>query len=467
MFSLPDAARHLKTSLTLPASDVHVKGFSIDSRSLKAGELFFALAGKQDGHDFLEPVFRQGASGAVIKTSYLQSHSLETLEKQGLRNLLAVEDPRRALGSLAEWHRSCFTMPLIGITGSVGKSTTKEMLHFLLASQRHGIANQGNLNNDLGVPLTLLRLKDSDEFCVCEMGANHRGEIAALAEMAKPSGAIITGIAPAHLEGFGSLDNVYSAKLELFGQIKESGWGIVPDDDLKLIERARGTGIRLLTAGWSPKADFQLSDLELRDGRIFFAVNGVSFSFPGIASFYVRNAVLAIAAAVQCGLSMGDLPRDWVSLPQLPGRFNLFPHRSGARLIDDTYNASPLAFTRAIEALENVKVTGRKMILFSDMLELGEESERYHRELGRQLAKANFDWIGAYGPYAALALDELNSRKGAGDAMLFEEAAEAALFLDGFLKANDLLYLKGSRGMRVDQVVQRLKSASMQGSMPV
>ena len=458
MFSFPDASRNLGLTLQLSKPSRFATGACIDSRTLIKDDLFIALPGKnQDGHTYLEEVFRKGAAGAVIAKSVFDSNPHRFLSHPELfHNLLLVSNPENAFRELAFWYRDRFQVKAVGITGSVGKTTTKEFLHFLLRQKYSVVANRGNFNNHLGLPLTLFRLGPGTDFCVAELGANHPGEISALTKLLKPEAGILTCVSPAHLEGFGSLEGVYRAKLELLAALPLGAPAILPDDDPLLFERALKLKVKPIRVGLDSSSDFRISDVRVENFHVRFRLNQkFEFSFPGLARFLARNAAMALAAAEALGLALKDMPPVWDTVALPAGRFQPVFLDDGVLVIDDSYNASPASFEKALETFHSLQTSGRKILVFADMLELGTEEKRYHAELGRKIATYGFDLALAYGPRTQVSVDAAHAAKGL--IHHFLNAEEAAVWLAQNLRSGDTLLLKASRGMKVEKVLEFLR----------
>ncbi len=452
MFSFPDAARALGVDLKFPDLACRAKGASLDSRTLERGNLFIALkGGKEDGHRYLAAAFEKGASGALIHEGYLKNSSVSL---SGLRNLLVSRAPGEDLLKLAAWHRSNFHPRTIAVTGSVGKTSTKEFLGYILSQSRTVLSNRGNFNNHLGLPLTLLELEAGHVYCVAEIGANHPGEIRMLSGLLKPSTAVITKIAPAHLEGFGSLEAIYDAKLEILESLRADGCAVLPDDDEVLLTKARKFGVRIVTVGFTERADYRISDLKAEAGRVHFRLNGKKYAFPGLGGFLAQNAAMALAAACESGAGVETLPEFWRNFSLPPGRFEEKELPSGTRVIFDGYNASPAAFQAALRAYDALEVRGRRLLVFSDMLELGADEKKYHEQLGEWVAASQIDLVIAYGSRSRWAIDAARSRRPGLEARHFEEAPEAAGYLKHILRSDDAVLLKASRGMKIETVLE-------------
>ena len=454
MFSFPEAAALAEAELRLADPSFLISGASIDTRTLQKGNLFIALQGTQeDGHRYLAEAFSKGASGALIGKAYFERNR-ETLAV--CRNLLLAHDPFAALTALAKAYRSRFDIPVAGITGSVGKTSTKEFLHFILSQSRNVLATRGNFNNHLGLPLTLLGLKESHQACVAELGANHPGEIRDLAAILKPGHAIITCVAPVHLSGFGSLEGIYKEKLELFESLLPDSTAVIPDDEVVLFARARGMGLRAVRVGQSPLADYRIANARVLDAWVHFTVNGRKYAFPGIAKFLVRNAAMAVALAEAMGTESSEIPEIWENFKLPSGRFQSRLLDNGVALIDDGYNASPASFKAALEVFSGLPTAGRRVLVFADMLELGSEEIRYHEELGERIAGSNLDLVLAYGPLAGCSIEKIHDLNPSLEAYHFGGTGETADFLRSRLQKGDRLLLKASRGMKIEDVIHSL-----------
>ncbi len=466
VFSYPEASRLLQTPREFPSDPSTIRSFSIDTRNLAAGDLFVALKGEHsDGHQFLKTAFEKGASGALIDARQKVS-VLADADKGGwkVRNLLAVSDPQQAMTALAADYRRSLSVKIVGITGSVGKTTTKEFLYYLLRQQFAVLATSGNLNNHLGVPMMLSRLEPAHKFCVLEMGASHPGEIRYLAGLAGPAGGILTPIGPAHLEGFGTLENVYRTKLELAEGLEKNGPLVVSADDPHLLELIGQRKMHPVCVGASEQAEYRISEVSAEKGTVNFTLNGRwKFSFPGQASFLALNAGLAIAMARSLGMPWEALPQKWQDVGFASGRFRETILPNGVRVIDDSYNANPVSFENALKAFHSLPRTGKKIIVFADMLEMGAEEDRFHRELGEKMARTDADLALAFGKRTRASIEAVLNAKTGCVAKHFDDAAALELFLKDILKPGDAVLFKGSRGMHVEKVLAGVTAMTFKG----
>jgi UDP-N-acetylmuramoyl-tripeptide--D-alanyl-D-alanine ligase len=462
VFSFPEAARFLNTSLEHPDPSLSPQGISIDTRTLKPGDFFLALQGtKEDGHRYLEEAFKRGASGALISRSVYQKETVR-FQNPSFKNLLPVADTAEALAELGKWHRRRFSIPVVGITGSVGKTSTKEFLSFLLREAEGSeavLSNRGNFNNQLGLPISLLYLDKTHRCAVNELGANHAGEIAYLATILQPTAGILTMVAPVHLEGFGSLETIYETKLGLIRSLPAGAPAVIPDHDEVIGKAVAALDVKALRVGTTAKADYRVTDARMEGEWVNFRLNGRwDFSFPGAAPFLAVNAAMALAMMEALGYSLDKLPSRWERMKLPDGRFTPKSLGQGIRVIFDAYNASPESFDKALKAFHDWAGQRRKIVIFADMLELGGEAEARHRELGRKIASGGFDAAFAYGSLAEKSIDEI--KRAGGQAGHFNAPEALAAHLEDFLQPEDRLLLKGSRGMKLEKIFEALESRS-------
>jgi len=463
VFSYLEASRLLRVSPEFQNLSLTVRSLSIDTRTLSPGDLFVAFKGEQcDGHDFLATAFEKGASGALIDLRQKETVLANLRAKRvSVHNLIPVPDPQAAMTKLAAGYRKTLSVRVIGVTGSVGKTTTKEFLSYLLRKKYSVLATAGNLNNHLGVPIMLSRLEPSHQYCVMEMGASHPGEIRALAEIAAPSGGILTPIGPAHLEGFGSLENIYNTKLELADFLKKDDPLVVLESDARLLEKIVQKGRKAITVGYSERSEYRIEDVEAGGGEVSFLLNKKGrFSFPGQAPFLALNAGLAIAMARNLGLAWEEIPCKWEDVGFASGRFRETILPNGVRVIDDSYNANPVSFGNALAAFRSLSSVGRKILVFADMLELGAEEERFHSELGERIAVSGVDLVLAYGKRSRASIDALERSKTGCAAKYFKDNLETLAALKEVLRPGDVVLFKGSRSMHVEKVLDGIRHIS-------
>jgi len=452
-FTLSQSAALLGARLL--GADAEFSTVSTDSRNLSAGSLFVALRGERfDGHDYVAQAAERGAAGALV------SRPLALDLPQ-----LLVDDSRLALGRLAAgwttvWRAGQGDLPprLVAITGSNGKTTVKEMVAAILAQRGSVLATRGNLNNDIGVPLTLLRLQ-AEAFAVVEMGANHAGEIGYLSRLARPDVAVLNNAGRAHLEGFGSLEGVARAKGEIVEGVAEDGLFIFDAaSPWAGLWREKAAGRRLLTFGVDERAEVRSPAdaivLEWRPGGFVnrFGVRTPKTSFEvelALAGRHNRqNALAAIAVALGLGLTPEEIQKGLASVRPVPGRLQPRAGRAGVQLIDDSYNANPDSVGAAIEVL--AAAPGRRFLLLGELAELGEEVEVFYRQLGEQARAAGIDFLYAVGPARTAAESFGPGGYGFADRQGLLDA------LAPRLRAGDYVLAKGSRRAGMEMLMAAL-----------
>lgn len=433
---------------------------SIDSRSVDANTLFVAIRGpRHDAHTFLEDVFSSGAAGALIERGNPQADVATD------KPLIAVDDTTVALGLLAKHHRKDFEGTLVAITGSSGKTTTKELCAAILEKMGPCLRTQGNLNNHYGLPLTLLRREPQDEYAVVEIGMNHPGEIAPLVDIADPSIAIITNVGSAHMEHMGSAEAIAEEKGALIENLRPEHVAILNADDPLVMAQAKRTAAKVLRFGFDSSAEFRASVVKrVRDGfrfQLHTPGGGRLVQVPGTSEVMIPNALAASAAAFAAGASLDHIQAGLASYQSVAGRMQLHSLSEGISVIDDTYNANPESMAAALTSLESLaKETGQRAVaVLGDMGELGEHAVEAHREVGKQCAQLNLGQVIAFGTFS----EELASA--AESAGMRRECVSKAEHVDDVirrvnhvLRPNDLILVKGSRSMKMERIVQALRA---------
>lgn len=443
-------------------------GVSIDSRTVQPAELFIAIHGpRHDGHGFVAAALAAGAAAGVVAQERWAEYPPET---QG--RLFPVDDTLAALHRLAargceRWRKARpgrLDRLMGGVAGSVGKTTTKEILAALVAARFRVLKTQGNLNNEYGLPLTLLRLDDDYEAAVIELGMSHRGELAQLTRIASPDVGIITRVAVEHLEFFSSLDEIALAEREL---IENLAWphavAVLNADDERVARFADVARGRVVTFGWNPRADFRVEAIEDRglEGSAFDFVSPGGrerLELPLIGRHNLMNALAALAAASLWGITAADARNVFPTLKPADKRGEVIRFEDGFTVINDSYNSSPSALTAMMELLAATPGYRRRILAAGEMLELGDSSPELHRACGRAAAKhRNIDWIfGVRGHAAEFVRAAVDAGQPADRAQYFENADEASQFLTEFVTRGDLLLLKGSRGVRMEKILEAI-----------
>ncbi len=433
-----------------------IKGVSIDSRTIKPQELFIPLKGRHtDGHKFLREVKKRNAA-ALVRKNFPQSYI------PGGLPFIKVRSPLHALGDIANYHRQKFQLPVIAITGSCGKTTVKEMVARILAQALHPtrcrvLKAEGNFNNEIGLPLTLLRLKKGDKTAILEMGMSSPGEIAYLTRISRPSIGVITNINPVHLEACGNLDGVCKAKEELLLNLPEGAKAVLNYDDVRLRKMGENFSGKVISFGVEKKAAFYADKVIYKEGAVSFRLNKKEtfiLSLSGKANLY--NALAAIATASLFNVPFARMRHALKSMSSLPQRLAMSEIHN-LKIIDDTYNANPVSYRVAIDALKSLGGKGRHIVVAGDMLELGDASSREHFNLGYYIAKMGVDFLVTIGKWGG------KVREGAGNGGLKKDRIfsvnspeEAAGIVLNIAKPCDKILFKASRKIGLERALNVL-----------
>jgi UDP-N-acetylmuramoyl-tripeptide--D-alanyl-D-alanine ligase len=454
MFTVRDILDAVKGKLLSGNMEEILTGISTDTRKIKKGELFLAIKGdRYDGHSFILDAVSKGAGAVLIQEGGITNANFKLPDV----SFISVNDSVKALGDIGKFHRYRFSIPIIGITGSNGKTTTKEMIAAILSKRFNTLKNFGTENNNIGVPLTVMRLNSEHNIAVLEMGTNHLGEIRRLSEIARPTMAIITNIGPSHLEYLEDIDTVLKAKVEIFEHMDKDAKLILNADD----ECLRKIKINLKTVwfGLDQEADFCADKINLEPDGINFRLNEKwDISLGVLGRHNVYNALAAIACAWDFGISIDEI-RDALKEFRVPNMRMEVKRFGDIKIINDTYNANPQSMKQAIEALRDMATEGRKILIAGDMLELGTFSGRFHHLVGKQAAESGIDLIVAVGKLAE------HVAKGAQEAgmsvkkiKLYAVAKEACEKVATLIKKGDTILVKGSRAMKMEEIVDDLES---------
>ena len=436
-----------------------VSGFSIDSRTLHPGDLFLALRGERfDGHAFLREAVDRGASGVIISDAAAASR----IPRGRLVILLA--DTVVGLQSLAGHIRRESGTKVTAITGSAGKTTTKEVAAAFLDRRYSVFRNRGNLNNHIGLPLSLLELRHGPEMAVLELGMNHAGEISTLVRIAEPDVRVWTNVGPAHLEFFDSVEAIADAKAEILERAGPADVLVVNADDPLVMERARRFAGRLVTFGFADAAGVRASEvhdlgLEGMEATLQTPEGAIGLRTPLLGRSNLANVLAATAVALQCSIPLSDIAAAAVLLRPMHHRGEVHRFARGVTVIDDSYNSNPMALERALEMLGAQPTGSRRIAVVGEMLELGDTSVAWHQRCGRAAAAAHLHGLITVGGEAARALGLAAVAAGvpATDVTHASTSSEAAEVAARLVESGDVVLVKGSRGIRTEVVVDRLR----------
>ncbi len=437
-------------------------GVSINSRTLACGELFVAIHGpRHDGHNFVVAALDAGALAGVVAADRLSGFAEPYRSK-----LLAVPDTLAALQDLAQAVRTRWGRRLAAVTGSAGKTTTKEILAALLAARLRVLKSEGNLNNEYGLPLQLLRLEEADEAAVVELGMSHAGELKRLAEIARPDVGVVTRVAPVHLEFFVSLEEIALAKRELIeGLVGRDSVAVLNADDPLVARFAQVAPGRVVTFGVAGRADFRAENIQDR------GMNGSEFDFLGpegrarlslplAGRHNISNALAALAAASVWGVGAAEAREIFPKLEATGMRGRVLQYDAGFTVINDCYNSNPVALAAMVDLVTSTPAAGRHLLAAGEMLELGPSSAELHREAGRAAAATGkLDWIiGVQGDAENFVRGAVEAGHPAGQSKFFASSAEAGAFVGNLIERGDILLVKGSRGVKMERIVEALDS---------
>lgn len=428
-----------------PTHDCIFHGVSTDTRTLKPGNLYVAIRGEQfDGHNFINQAFEKGAVAALTE------QAIDAPIPQ-----VVVDDTIAALGQLSSHWRQLFSIPLIGVTGSNGKTTLKNMIASIMrtACQQNAsevLATEGNLNNNIGLPMTLLRMDHQHRYGVIEMGMNHFGEIAYLTELTKPAVAVITNAAEAHLEGLLSVEGVAKAKGEIFSGLNASGTAILNSDDrFYPYWKSLVPNQKQLTFGLKNAADVTATMLEQSHILLKTPAGEIDIQLPLLGTHNVMNALAATAAALAIHIDLKTIKQGLEQVKPAPGRMHQYHLANNVHVIDDTYNANPFSLQAAVTTLASMP--GTKIVVLGDMKELGAEAREIHFSAGQKIRAAGIDYLFTYGQLSR------DAASGFGDhAFHFTDRDQLVAELKPYLTAGTHLLVKGSRSMQMEKVVHQI-----------
>jgi UDP-N-acetylmuramoyl-tripeptide--D-alanyl-D-alanine ligase len=432
-------------------------GIGIDSRTIAADQLFVAIAGEShDGHRFVVDVLDRGVAGVVVAEAQVDRLPMDRIRAAGIA-CLTVSDTTRALGDLARFNRRRGPLAVLAVTGSNGKTSTRVLMDQVVGRQFTTLATHGNLNNHIGLPLTLFRLAPDHRAAVLELGMNHPGEIHYLGGICEPDVGVITNVGPAHLEGLGSIENVARAKGELLDTLRPGGTAILNADDPLVAALGRGTDRTVVYFGVAESARVRAENIALSDAGTVFTLSmpsgrtRVTLATP--ARVMVANALAAAAAGEVMGVPLDRIKAGLEAFVPQVGRMGMRSLGRDIRLLDDTYNANPASMRAAIETLAGLKGRRRTIAVLGDMLELGDQSAALHRQIGRVVADNGIDRLYATGQFADHVADGARDGGLADAQIVCDGKSDLTDRLVASLAAGDLILVKGSRGMAMETVV--------------
>jgi UDP-N-acetylmuramoyl-tripeptide--D-alanyl-D-alanine ligase len=450
--TLSKIAEFLSATGDFPREEV-AQGYSIDTRTINTGELFFAVKGERlDGHDYVGAAVEKGAVAAVVQKDQLHRYPEKT-------RLLAVDDTLVALQTLATAVRKVWGKPLVGITGSAGKTTTKEAVAHVLGARFRVLKSEGNFNNHFGLPLMLLKLEPEHDVAVIEMGMSHAGEIRALAKIAQPEVGVVTNVAPVHLEFFDSLAGIARAKYELIESLPSNGTAVLNADDEYVSRFGRDFKGRVATYGMRPTADVRAENVRTRGAKgsefdVVMASGREPARLPLVGEHNILNALAAVAVGVARGLKPSDAVAALATLTP-PDKRGQVLQLGNITVINDCYNSNPKALHAMVDALAAMKA-GRRIVVAGEMLELGPAGEEMHRVAGQHIAGNKIDVLLGVRGLAQAIVD--GARGAGGQAEFVATPEEAGEWLAREARDGDVVLLKASRGVKLEKALESWKA---------
>ena len=447
------AATDVGAGSALSSRDEVAQGYSIDSRTIGPGELFFAVQGERlDGHDYVDAALEKGAVAAVVRKDQQQRYADKA-------RLLAVDDTLVALQTLATAVRRMWGKPLVGVTGSAGKTTTKEAIAHVLAARFGVLKSEGNFNNHFGLPLMLLKLEPEHDVAVIEMGMSHAGEIRALAKIARPDIGVVTNVAPVHLEFFDSIAGIARAKYELIESLPATGIAVLNADDEYVSQFGRNFKGKVVRYGMCATADVRAENVQGRgaEGSEFDVVlNGARehAAWPLVGEHNILNALAAVGVGVARGLSLPEAVAALATLTP-PDKRGQVLQLGNITVINDCYNSNPKALRAMVDALAAMKA-GRRIVVAGEMLELGPAGEQMHRAAGQHMAEKKIDIVVGVRGLAQAMAD--GAREAGAEAVYVTTPEEAGEWLARETRAGDIVLLKASRGVKLEKALETWKA---------
>jgi UDP-N-acetylmuramoyl-tripeptide--D-alanyl-D-alanine ligase len=450
MLTLNQVIQATGGTLIQPGKARALRRVCIDSRQAKSGDLFIAIKGDRfDGHDFVKEVAAKSVAAVIVSQKVRVNANIP---------VILVKDTVKALGHIARFHRDQFLIPVIAITGSAGKTTTKEMMAAVLSRKYRVLKNVKTENNHIGVPMTLLRLTSSHTIAVLELGTNQPGDIPWLAEIVSPTTAVFTNIGESHLQGLKTMNGVFKEKYSLIGQLRKKGNIIFNDDNAYLRKiKSKNNLFRKIPFGLKGHGKFFLRQIiERTNQTTCFKLGKEEFQINSPSQHNIYNALAAIACGQIHGVKVADIQAALKRFKFSDGRQEM--HKVGACwVIDDTYNSNPVSFRGAVQTLSALTTPGKKILVCSDMLELGQHSQRLHEAMGGVIAQANIDVLVTTGDNAKYIVKGLAKARTQIRNFYHSDLNQIHEFIKTISAPGDIFLVKGSRRMRMERTVQFLR----------
>lgn len=420
--------------------------FSKDTRTIQEGDIYIGIKGETfDGNSFYEKAFEKGASACILEESYKKKI------KKTDKTIIIVKDSIRALKNLAEAKLEKAKISIVAITGSVGKTSTRDMIYSILSRKYKTLVTEGNYNNDIGLPLTVLRLKD-EEVIILEMGMNHKGEIKYLSDMVKPDIAVITNVLPVHIEYLGNMENILNAKMEIKSGLKENGVLIINNDNEYLHQTKSRSG-KIVTCGIKNSSDFKAEIMDNKTYKVKIENEQFYFSNPIGTKPYILNALLAIAVGIELNVNIKDIQLGLSEYKLTSERLEILKSKKGVKIIDDSYNASAESMINSLEFTLNQEGF-KKVAILGDINELGPYAEEIHRNVGKHINNINLNYLITIGNNSKYIYEEAAMK----NSIHFNTKKEAYPYIKSILKKGDVVLVKASNGHKFSEIVDYIKN---------
>lgn len=427
---------------------LEIHGVCIDSKNMKEGNLFVPIIRVKDGHEYVKEAMDNGAVASLWKKSY-------GTPPKGIP-IIFVDDTLFALQQLAQFYRREINVKVIGITGSNGKTTVKDIIEGILSSTYRVHKTKGNFNSQIGLPLTILEMKRNTEFLILEMGMSEKGQIRNLSRIAQPDVAIITMIGQSHLETLGSREEIAKAKFEIIDGLNDDGLFLYNGDEPLLSQNINMLGIESKSFGGKYTNDLFPTNVQLDEYGVHFKLNHskIQYDVPLHGKHNIFNTIVGIAVGQFYKVPIEKIQEALQQINIIQMRFQFLTAKTGFKIINDAWNASPSSMKAAIETLQTLNAYKKKMIVIGDMLELGKNAETYHREIGKMLNEKTIQYVFTYGELAKIVAEEASKKYDTGKVQSFNNKAKIAEEVLKVITENDVVLLKGSREMALEQIVQ-------------
>ena len=440
--------------LIIGNKDIDINGFSKDTRTINSNDIYIAIKGERlDGNDFIEQAFIKGAIGCITDKN-ISNQVIEKYKNTG-KVIIKVEDTIAAIQELARYKRSLYNIPVIAVTGSVGKTSTKDIIANVLAQKYKVLKTEGNMNNHIGLPLTLLKLKEHTAVVV-EMGMNHFGEISLLTNIAKPTGCVITSIGTSHIGNLGSRENILKAKLEILEGLEDNGFILINNDNDLLNNWAiNNNKYKIYTYGIENKSDYMATSINETQDNSIFNICKTKIKVPVGGRHFIYNGICAFAIGDILGIERKKIAEGISNFKLTSKRMEIETIKNGIKVINDSYNASYDSMKAALEVLKKTD-SKRKIAILGDMLELGDYSKELHEKVGEEVVKNKIDILITIGEYAKNIAFEAKKNK-MKNIYMYDNIEEGIKFIKDIVTDGDLILLKASNSMNFSRILNELK----------